>query len=98
MLKSVAALAENEVYSALLAENAVAALPLYADAEANAPAADAEFVVILSVCVLLVVEILADKAVCDAKLAENDVAADAEFAVYPATLALILVSNEEESV
>ena len=41
----------------------------------------------LSVWVLLVVEILADKAVWEAKLAENEVAADALFAVTVNVLA-----------
>ena len=80
VLKLDAALAEFTVAVNILAENEVAALAELADAEANAPAADAEFVNILSVWVLLVVEILADKAVWEAKLAENDVAADAELA------------------
>ena len=48
VLKSDAALAELAVIVNKLAENDVAALPLYADADANAPAADAEFVVILA--------------------------------------------------
>ena len=49
VLKTDAPLAELAVIVAKLAENDVAALAELADAEANAPAADAEFMVILSV-------------------------------------------------
>ena len=49
VLKTDAPLAELAVIVAKLAENDVAALAELADAEANAPAADAEFISILSV-------------------------------------------------
>ena len=56
-------LADKAVWEAKLAENDVAADAELADAVWNAPQADADTIDILSVWVLLVVEILADKAV-----------------------------------
>ena len=72
------------MYSALLADIDVANEELYADAEANAPAAEAEFAVMFVPCVLSNDAIDALKRVCPKSDADTDVAialaTDAEFA------------------